>query len=64
VADISKEKNEDYESDDEEVPEQPVAEEEDLSRADMYLDTVSPKHEPGHNTTDHVDIPVEARFRL
>lgn len=41
VADISKEKNEDYESDDEEVPEQPVAEEEDLSRADMYLDTVS-----------------------
>jgi U4/U6.U5 tri-snRNP-associated protein 2 len=36
-----KEKNEDYESDDEDVPEQPVAEEEDLSRADMYLDTVS-----------------------
>jgi hypothetical protein len=32
--------NEDYESDDEDVPEQPVAEEEDLSRADMYLDTV------------------------
>lgn len=36
-----KEKNEDYESDEEDVPEQPVAEEEDLSRADMYLDTVS-----------------------
>jgi hypothetical protein len=34
--------NEDYESDEEDVPEQPVAEEEDLSRADMYLDTVSP----------------------
>jgi len=33
--------NEDYESDEEDVPEQPVAEEEDLSRADMYLDTVS-----------------------
>jgi hypothetical protein len=33
-------KNEDYESEEEEVPEQPVAEEEDLSRADMYLDTV------------------------
>ena len=32
--------NEDYESDEEDVPEQPVAEEEDLSRADMYLDTV------------------------
>jgi U4/U6.U5 tri-snRNP-associated protein 2 len=35
-------RNEDYESDEEDVPEQPVAEEEDLSRADMYLDTVSP----------------------
>jgi hypothetical protein len=41
VAATLKEKNEDYESDDEEVPEQPVAEEEDLSSADMYLDTVS-----------------------
>jgi hypothetical protein len=35
-------RNQDYESDEEDVPEQPVAEEEDLSRADMYLDTVSP----------------------
>jgi U4/U6.U5 tri-snRNP-associated protein 2 len=35
-----KEKNEDYESDDEDVPEQPVAEDEDLTRRDMYLDTV------------------------
>jgi U4/U6.U5 tri-snRNP-associated protein 2 len=39
VADPTK-GNEDYESDEEDVPEQPVAEEEDLSRADMYLDTV------------------------
>jgi hypothetical protein len=38
---LKKEKNEDYESDDEDVPEQPVAEEEDLTRRDMYLDTVS-----------------------
>lgn len=36
-------KNEDYESEDEEeVPEQPVAEAEEHSRRDMYLDTVSP----------------------
>lgn len=40
-ADASKrEKNEDYESEDEDVPEQPVAEDEDLARGDMYLDTV------------------------
>lgn len=40
VGDVKKEKNEDYESEDEDVPEQPVAEEEDLTRRDMYLDTV------------------------
>lgn len=38
-------KNPDYESDDEEdVPEQPVAEVEHHSRRDMYLDTVSTAH--------------------
>lgn len=37
---VDKEVN-DYESDDEEVPEQPTAEAEDHSRQDMYLDTVS-----------------------
>lgn len=35
-------KVDDYESDDEEVPEQPTAEVEDHSRQDMYLDTVCP----------------------
>lgn len=35
-------KVDDYESDDEEVPEQPTADVEDHSRADMYLDTVGP----------------------
>lgn len=34
-------KVDDYESDDEDVPEQPTAEAEDHSRQDMYLDTVS-----------------------
>lgn len=41
-------KNPDYESNDEEdVPEQPVAEAEDHSRRDMYLDTVSQGQDQG-----------------
>lgn len=50
------EKNvDDYESDDEDVPEQPTAEAEDHSRQDMYLDTVSRSHWSFHSRKVQAD---------